>query len=185
MKLTFLAMAGAALLVFATAPARADTFYDYRLDDIDGKPVGLDQFRGKVVLVVNTASRCGYTYQFEGLEVLYKQYADRGFVILGFPSNDFLGQEPGTNQEIKQFCTLSYGVSFPMFARIKVTGRGMHPLYRYLTEKNTDPRFAGPISWNFNKFLIGRDGSIVARFRTQDEPQGPTIRAAVSAALGS
>lgn len=185
MRLTFLAIAGAALLVFAAALAGAASFYDYRLDDIDGKPVSLEQFRGKVILVVNTASRCGYTYQFDGLEALYKQYADRGFVILGFPSNDFLGQEPGTNQEIKQFCTLSFGVSFPMFAKIKVTGRDMHPLYRYLTDKSTDPRFAGPISWNFNKFLVGRDGSIVARFRTQDEPQGAAVRTGVEAALGS
>ncbi len=185
MRLTFLAIAGAALLVFAAASAGAASFYDYRLDDIDGKPVSLEQFRGKVILVVNTASRCGYTYQFDGLEALYKQYADRGFVILGFPSNDFLGQEPGTNQEIKQFCTLSFGVSFPMFAKIKVTGRDMHPLYRYLTDKSTDPRFAGPISWNFNKFLVGRDGSIVARFRTQDEPQGAAVRTGVEAALGS
>jgi glutathione peroxidase len=165
--------------------SRAASLYDYPLEDIDGNPMSLDQFRGKVLLVVNTASRCGYTYQFDGLEALFKQYQDRGFVILGFPSNDFLGQEPGTNQEIKQFCTLSFGVSFPMFAKIKVTGKDMHPLYRYLTEKSTDPRFSGPISWNFNKFLIGRDGAIVARFRTQDEPQSASVRAAVEAALGS
>ncbi|HUJ74280.1 MAG TPA: glutathione peroxidase [bacterium] len=184
MKQTSLAVAAAALLALAVTPARATSFYDYNLQDIDGKPVSFDQFRGKVLLVVNTASRCGYTYQFDGLEALYKQYRDRGFLILGFPSNDFLGQEPGTNQQIKQFCTLSYGVSFPMFSKIKVTGQDMHPLYRYLTEKTTDPRFAGPISWNFNKFLIGRDGSIIARFRTQDEPQGPTVRAAIEAALG-
>jgi glutathione peroxidase len=184
MKLTFLAVAAAALFTFAVTPARAASFYDYSLQDIDGKPVSFEQFRGKVLLVVNTASRCGYTYQFDGLEALYKQYQDRGLVILGFPSNDFLGQEPGTNQQIKEFCTLSYGVSFPMFAKIKVTGRDMHPLYRYLTEKSTDPRFAGPISWNFNKFLIGRDGTIIARFRTQDEPQGSTVRTALKAALG-
>jgi glutathione peroxidase len=185
MRLTFLAIAAAALFLFAGASARAASLYDYSLEDIDGKPVSLDQFRGKVLLVVNTATRCGYAYQFDTLEALYKQYQERGLVILGFPSNDFLGQEPGTNQEIKQVCTLSYGVSFPMFAKIKVTGRDTHPLYRYLTEKTTDPHFAGPISWNFNKFLIGRDGSILARFRTQDEPQSATVRTALEAALGS
>jgi glutathione peroxidase len=185
MRLAFLAIAGAALLACAGAPARAASLYDYRLEDIDGKPVSLDTFRGRVLLVVNTATRCGYAYQFDTLEALYKHYQDRGLVILGFPSNDFLGQEPGTNQEIKQVCTLSYGVSFPMFAKIKVVGKDMHPLYRYLTDKGTDPRFAGPISWNFNKFLIGRDGSILARFRTQDEPQSAVIRTALEAALGS
>ena len=185
MKLTALAAAAAMLLVTAAAPAGAASLYDYRLDDIDGKPVSLQQFRGNVLLVVNTASRCGFTYQFEGLEALFKKYKDRGFVILGFPSNDFLGQDPGTNKEIKDFCTLSYGVSFPMFSKIKVTGRDMHPLYRFLTEKETNPRFAGAISWNFNKFLIGRDGAMLARFRTQDEPQSAALRAAVEAALGS
>jgi len=185
MRLASLAIAVSALVALAGVPARAASLYDYSLEDIDGKTVSLDQFRGKVLLIVNTASRCGYTYQFDGLEALYKQYEERGLVILGFPSNDFLGQEPGTNQEIKQFCTLSYGVSFPMFSKIKVTGTGMHPLYRYLTERQTDPRFAGAISWNFNKFLVGRDGTIVARFRTQDEPQGAAVRTALEAALGS
>ena len=185
MRQTILAIEAAALLLATVAMADAASLYDYRLEDIDGKPVMLEQFRGKVLMVVNTASRCGYTYQFDGLETLFKQYEDRGLVILGFPSNDFLGQEPGTNQEIKQFCTLSFGVTFPMFAKIKVTGKDMHPLYRYLTEKSTDPRFAGAVSWNFNKFLIGRDGSVAARFRTQDEPQSAAVRAAVEAALGS
>jgi len=185
MKPKILAFAAALLLTAAGAWAEANSVYGYTLSDIDGATVSFDQFRGKVLLVVNTASRCGYTYQFDGLEALYKKYQDRGFLILGFPSNDFLGQEPGTNQEIKQFCTLAYGVSFPMFAKIKVTGRDMHPLYRYLTDKGTDPRFAGPISWNFNKFLIGRDGAILGRFRTQDEPQSAAVRAAVEQALGS
>jgi glutathione peroxidase len=185
MRLMILAATAAALLLSAGTRAGAASFYDYHLEDIDGTLVILDQFREKVLLVVKTASRCGYTYQYDGLEALFKQYHDRGLVVLGFPSNDFLGQEPGTNQEIKQFCTLSYGVSFPMFAKIKVTGKDMHPLYRYLTEKRTNPRFAGPINWNFNKFLIGRDGSIVARFRTLDEPQSATVRTAIEAALGS
>jgi glutathione peroxidase len=184
MKLTPLAVAAAVLLV-AAAGAGAASLYDYRLDDIDGKAVTLREFQGKVLLLVNTASRCGFTYQFEGLEALYKKYRDKGFVILGFPSNDFFGQDPGTNKEIKDFCTLSYGVSFPMFSKIKVTGKDMHPLYRFLTEKATNPRFAGAISWNFNKFLVGRDGTIIGRFRTQDEPQSAALLAAVEAALGT
>lgn len=185
MKRTAFAVAAAVLLATAAAQAGAASLYDYRLDDIDGKPVSLQQFRGSVLLVVNTASLCGYTYQLEGLEALFKEYKDRGLVILGFPSNDFFAQDPGTNKEIKDFCTLSYGVSFPMFSKIRVTGRDMHPLYRFLTEKRTNPRFGGAISWNFNKFLIGREGAILARFRTQDEPQSAALRAAVEAALGS
>jgi glutathione peroxidase len=183
MKLTLLA--AAAVLLAVAVHAGAASLYDYRLDDIDGKAVALREFQGKVLLVVNTASRCGFTYQFEGLEALFKKYKDRGLLILGFPSNDFLGPEPGTNQEIKDFCTLSYGVSFPMFSKTRVTGKDMHPLYRFLTEKGTNPRFAGAISWNFNKFLVGRDGTILARFRSQDEPQSAELRAAVEAALGS
>lgn len=176
-------LAAVFVLLSLALQAGAASIYDYVMSDIDGKPVALSAFKGKVILVVNTASRCGYTYQYEGLEALYEKYRDSGLVVLGFPSNDFLGQEPGTNQEIKQFCTLSYNVSFPMFSKITVAGKGIHPLYRYLTEKGTNPRFAGPINWNFNKFLIGRSGSILARFSTQDEPQSPKVTAAVEEAL--
>lgn len=182
----------AALAAFFVVPAgavlaagTAGSVHDFRMQDIDGKPVALDQYRGRVILIVNVASRCGYTYQYDGLEALYRQYKDRGLVILGFPSNDFLGQEPGTNQEIKQFCAATYGVSFPMFSKITVRGAGMDPLYRFLTDKATNPRFSGPISWNFNKFLIGRDGAVLARFRTQDEPKSTAVIQAVEAALGS
>ncbi len=145
----------------------------------------LAAFKGKVALVVNVASRCGFTPQYTSLEATYRKYKDRGLVVLGFPANNFRNQEPGTNAEIQDFCKRTYDVTFPMFSKIRVTGAGMHPLYRYLTDRKTDPRFAGPISWNFNKFLIGRDGSVVARFRTQDEPQGAAVRAALEAALGS
>ncbi len=185
MRLTFFAAALAAFTGFGGGLASAVTLFDFHPQDIDGKPVALEEYRGKVLLIVNVASRCGFTYQYEGLEALYRQYKDKGLVILGFPSNDFLGQEPGTNAEIKQFCTLKYDVSFPMFSKIKVTGAGMDPLYRYLTDRRHDPKFAGPISWNFNKFLIGRDGAIIGRFRTQDEPQSVAIRQAIEAALGS
>jgi glutathione peroxidase len=166
------------------APAPAASVYDFTINDIDGKPVSLGEYRSKVLLVVNVASKCGFTYQYEGLEALYRKYQDRGLVILGFPSNDFLGQEPGTAAEIKQFCTLTYNVSFPMFEKIRVRGRSTHPLYRYLTDKKTDPEFAGAVSWNFNKFLIDRNGRIVARFASKDEPLSDTVTAAVEAALG-
>jgi glutathione peroxidase len=158
--------------------------YDFTMDDIDGKPVPLSEFRGTVMLVVNVASRCGFTYQYEGLESIYRKYKERGFVVLGFPSNDFLGQEPGTNEQIKEFCALTYGVTFPMFGKISVKGRGMHPLYRYLTAGGTDGEFAGKITWNFNKFLIGRDGRTIARFGTKEEPTADAVIEAVEAALG-
>ncbi len=166
-------------------PARADasSLYGFTLDDIDGNPVSLSQFRGKALLIVNVASRCGFTYQYAGLEALYRRYRDRGFVILGFPANNFFGQEPGSDGEIKQFCSERYEVSFPMFSKISVRGRDIHPLYRWLTSRETDPRFAGAITWNFNKFLVARDGRVVARFRTRDEPGSEAVAQAVEAAL--
>lgn len=164
--------------------APAASIYDFTMNDIDGRPISLGDYRGKVLLLVNVASQCGFTYQYEGLEALYRKYRDRGLVILGFPSNDFLGQEPGTNEQIKQFCSSTYNVTFPMFDKIDVRGRSTHPLYRYLTEKTTDPGFAGPVSWNFNKFLVDRDGKIVARFTSKDEPLADRITAAVEGALG-
>ncbi len=164
-------------------PAQARSLYDFTLDDIDGNAVSLSRFKGKALLIVNVASRCGFTGQYEGLEALYRRYKERGLVVLGFPANDFLGQEPGTNEQIKEFCSTRFGVTFPMFAKISVKGRDMHPLYDYLTSKQTNPSFGGPITWNFNKFLVGRDGRIVGRFRTQDEPGGELIVEAVEAAL--
>jgi len=158
--------------------------YGFTMEDIDGKPQSLSAFKGKVILVVNVASKCGYTYQYEGLEKLYQTYKDRGLVVLGFPSNDFLGQEPGSEEEIKSFCTLTYGVSFPMFAKVSVKGKSADPLYQYLTSKTANGKFGGAISWNFNKFLIGKDGSTLARFGSKDEPMGPAMVAAVEAALG-
>ena len=160
------------------------SIYDFTVNDIDGKPVPLSEFRGKVMLAVNVASRCGFTYQYEGLESMYRQYKEQGFVVLGFPSNDFLGQEPGTNEQIKEFCTLTYGVTFPMFGKISVKGRDMHPLYTYLTSGGTDGEFAGKITWNFNKFLIGRDGRTIARFGSKEEPTAERVIEAIEAALG-
>ena len=160
------------------------SIYDFTAKDIDGTERLLSEFAGKVVLIVNVASKCGFTPQYKGLEALYQRYKERGFVILGFPANDFLRQEPATDAEIKSFCSLTYGVTFPMFARISVKGKDIHPLYAFLTDKETNPRFAGKITWNFNKFLVDRSGNVVGRFDSKDDPLGDKIPRAVQEMLG-
>jgi glutathione peroxidase len=159
------------------------SIYDFTVNDVGGKPVKLSQFKGKVILIVNVASKCGFTPQYEGLQKLYSEYADKGLVILGFPANNFGGQEPGTNSEIKEFCTTKYSVTFPMFSKISVKGTDIHPLYQYLTSKETDPDFAGDITWNFNKFLIDASGKIVARFDSKDKPESEKVVNAIQLAL--
>jgi glutathione peroxidase len=159
------------------------SLYDLTVKNIDGQDVKLDTYRGKVLLLVNVASQCGYTPQYVGLQKTYTKYNAQGLEILGFPANNFGGQEPGSNAEIKDFCTLKYHTTFPMFAKISVKGDDQHPLYAYLTSKETDAQFAGPITWNFNKFLVGRDGKIIARFDSKDEPDGAKVTGAVEAAL--
>jgi glutathione peroxidase len=158
-----------------TEAVKEKSVYDFTMQNIDGKDVKLDAYKGKVLLIVNTASKCGFTPQYEGLESIYEKYKDQNFVILGFPANNFLGQEPGTNEEIKEFCAAKYKVSFPMFAKISVKGEDQHPLYNFLTNPKTDPQFAGDISWNFNKFLIDRNGNIVARFDSKAAPESPEV----------
>lgn len=153
--------------------------YKFKMADIDGKDVSLKKYKGKVLLVVNVASKCGFTPQYEGLESIYQKYNSQGFEILGFPANNFHNQEAGTNDEIKTFCESKYKVTFPMFAKISVKGDDQHPLYKFLTGKDTDPQFAGDISWNFNKFLIDRDGNIVARFDSKDTPESEAVTSAV------
>jgi glutathione peroxidase len=179
---------GLALAVLAGAGARAEeavkTVYAFKLNDIDGKPVGLDTYNGKVLLVVNVASKCGFTGQYEGLEKLYAATKDKGLIVLGFPSNDFMGQEPGSEAEIKQFCTSRYNVTFPMFSKIKVKGEGKAPLYKFLTEEQSAD-LNGEVSWNFNKFLIGRDGKVVARFGSKTKPDDADLRAAIDRALAA
>ena len=147
------------------------TIYDFTVDDIEGKPVKLDRFKGKVLLVVNTASKCGFTPQYKGLEALYRKYHDRGLEVLGFPCNQFGAQEPGSEQEIATFCQTNYDVTFPMFAKIDVNGDATAPLYRYL--KHEKPGLLGTeaIKWNFTKFLVDRDGRVVARFAPNDTPE--------------
>ena len=164
-------------------PELPKSFYSIEAKAIDGTSVKMEQYKGKVLLIVNTASKCGFTGQYAGLESLYKKYAEKGFLILGFPSNDFLKQEPGTNEEIAQFCTANYGVTFPMFEKIVVKGDGQHPLYVFLTDKQTDPKFGGEITWNFNKFLIDRNGTIINRFGSRTAPEDKELIEAVEQAL--
>lgn len=175
-------------MIFNPSPAAAppeNSMYEFTMKDIDGNAVKLDTYRGKVVMVVNVASKCGYTPQYEGLEAIYKKYSEKGFVILGFPANNFMGQEPGTDAEIKEFCSTKYKVTFPMFAKISVTGADQHPFYTYLTNSKSDPEFAGEISWNFNKFIIDRNGKIVARFGSKDTPESESVTAAIEKYLAA
>ena len=158
-------------------------FYSFTMTDIDGQPISLSQYQGKVVLVVNVASKCGFTKQYTGLQQLYERYKDQGFVILGFPANNFLGQEPGSDAEIKSFCTTKFNVSFPMFSRISVKGKDIDPLYRYLTSPEENGSFGHPITWNFNKFLIGREGETVGYFGSKVEPFDAQLISAVEKAL--
>jgi glutathione peroxidase len=175
-------LAASAALILAGA-AIAGSLYDYTLNSIDGKPTPLGSFKGQVVLLVNVASRCGYTPQYTGLESLYEKYKGQGLVIVGVPANNFMGQEPGTNEEIKTFCHSKYNVTFPMMAKVSVKGDDTTPLYKFLTEKSTNPEFAGDIKWNFTKFLVGRDGTVIARFEPAVKPDDPAVIAAIEKAL--
>ena len=152
------------------------------LQTIDGDSVNLADYKGKVILMVNVASKCGNTPQYEGLQKIYEKYKDDGFVILGFPANNFLGQEPGSNEEIATFCSVNYGVTFPMFAKISVKGKDQHPLYKYLTDKDAHA-FGGNIGWNFEKILIGKDGQIKARFSPRTKPDDEKVIAAIEGEL--
>lgn len=163
--------------------ANAASVYDFTLDSIDGKPTPLSSFKGKVVMLVNVASRCGYTPQYSGLESLYEQNKAQGFVIIGIPANNFMSQEPGTNAEIKSFCKAKYDVKFPMMAKVSVKGDDKTPLYQFLTSKQQNPKTGGEIQWNFTKFLVDRNGNIIARFEPAVTPDDPALRSAVESAL--
>ena len=156
----------------------ASNVHEFTLNSIDGKPTPLANFNGKVVLIVNVASRCGYTPQYAGLEKLYQKYKDQGFVIVGIPANNFGGQEPGTNEEIATFCSRNYSVTFPMMAKVSVKGDDITPLYQYLTTEK-----GGDVKWNFTKFLIGKDGKIADRFESKVVPDSPELAAAIESAL--
>ena len=170
------------LILMVTPAFAASSMYDFTLPSIDGDPMPLANFKGKVVLLVNVASKCGFTPQYKGLEALYEKYKDQGFVILGFPANNFGSQEPGTNQEIKTFCSTKYNVSFPMYAKVSVKGADQTPLYQYLTTK-ADPTHSGDIKWNFTKFLVDRDGRVVQRFESAVTPDSPEVISAVEKEL--
>jgi len=159
------------------------TFHDFSAPTIDGADRPFSEFEGQVVLVVNVASRCGLTPQYAGLEALAEQHRDQGLVVLGFPCNQFKGQEPGTEEEIKTFCSSTYGVTFPLFSKVEVNGPGRHPLYAWLTQQSTQPEGPGDVQWNFGKFLIGRDGAVLGRFEPTTAPDDPALIAAIEAAL--
>ena len=169
-------------LVSATAFA-ASSVYDFTLDSLTGTPTPLASFKGKVMLVVNVASQCGYTYQYEGLQALYLKYKDQGLVVTGFPANNFGAQEPGTNAEIGAFCKSKFGVTFPMFSKISVAGKDKAPLYQFLTDKAAHPKTGGDIPWNFTKYLVDRDGNVLARFDAPVEPLSKELTSAVESAL--
>lgn len=173
----------AAVLMQTVVSSAASLPSNLSVKDIDGKDVSLKDYRGKVLLIVNVASHCGFTPQYKALEAVYEKYKDKGFAILGFPCNQFGAQEPGTNEEIKQFCSSKYNVTFPMFDKIEVNGPHRHPLYTVLAGK--DSPFAGDIKWNFSKFLVGRDGTILKRFESKVTPDSAEVTEAIEAALGA
>lgn len=156
------------------------SLYDFKMDSIDGKPVPLSEYKGKVVLVVNVASKCGLTPQYEGLEKLYADHKEKGLVVLGFPANEFGNQEPGSNEEIKAFCTKDYGVTFPMFSKIVVKGEGIHPLYKWLL---AEAPYHEEVEWNFGKFLVNREGKVVNRFSPKTSPSNEAVLKAIEAEL--
>jgi glutathione peroxidase len=159
------------------------SFHDFTVKAIDGQPKALRDFAGQAVLVVNVASKCGLTPQYTALEALSREYAGKGLTVVGFPCNDFMGQEPGTEDEIQTFCSTQYDVTFPLFSKVHVKGPEQAPLYAFLTGENAPPKGAGDVTWNFEKFLVGKDGKVIGRFSPQTTPNDPEIKAAVNEAI--
>ena len=166
------------VLLMSTTLFAASSIHEFEMKSIDGKPAPLADLKGKIVLVVNVASRCGFTPQYTGLEALYEKYKDQGFVVIGIPANNFGGQEPGTNEEIKTFCSSKYNVTFPMYSKVSVKGSDQTPLYGYLTGTG-----GGEVKWNFTKFLAGRDGKVISRFESKVAPDSPELVSAIEKAL--
>jgi len=181
-RLSFRILAFGVLLIMASSLFAGSGVYNFTLNSIDGTPAPLAAYQGKVVLLVNVASQCGYTPQYSALEAIYEKYKDQGFVILGFPANNFGAQEPGTNEEIKTFCTRKYSVTFPMYSKISVKGADQAPLYTYLT-KETGTGIAGDIKWNFTKFLVDRGGKVIQRFEPAVTPDSKEVTAAIERQL--
>ena len=167
----------------SSAAFAASSVHEFTMDAINGTPTPLANFKGKVLLVVNVASQCGYTYQYEGLQALYLKYKDQGLVVAGFPANNFGEQEPGSNAEIGAFCKSKFGVTFPMFSKISVKGSDKAPLYQFLTNKSANPKTGGEIPWNFTKYLVDRGGKVLARFDAPVEPESKELTSAIEAAL--
>ncbi len=177
-------MAAITTLIFSISllmgtPEAETSFFDFTVTNIRGQEVSLDDYKGKVIMVVNTASLCGFTKQYNDLQELYDMYRDEGFVILGFPSNNFGNQEPGTDEEILEFCETNFNISFPLFSKVEVTGEQQDPLFAFLTASE-NPDFTGGINWNFEKFLLDRDGKLQHRFRTRENPLGENVQAAIT-----
>ncbi len=168
-----------------TSAFAASSVHEFTLKALNGTPTSLASYKGKVMLIVNVASQCGYTYQYEGLQALYVKYKDQGLVVAGFPANNFGGQEPGTNAEIGAFCKSKFGVTFPMFSKISVAGRDKAPLYQFLTDKTANPKTGGEIPWNFTKYLVDRNGKVLARFDAPVEPESKELTSAIERALAS
>ena len=183
------ALSGLLLLTSAAVVSAQDTakkpasVLDFHVKDIDGKDVDLAKYKGKVLLIVNTASQCGNTPQYKDLQAIYEKYKGQGFEVLAFPANEFGAQEPGDNPQIKEFCSTKYKVTFPLFSKIVVKGSGIHPLYEFLTSEQTDPKFAGDISWNFAKFLVNNKGEVIGRFAPGVNPSSEKVTGEIEKAL--
>ncbi len=171
------------LLFSFLVAAPTKTVYDFKLKNIDGKDVNLSEYKGKVIVMVNVASYCGYTSQYKDLEAIYQKYKSKGLVVLGFPANNFMAQEPGTDADIKQFCSREYAVTFPMFSKISVKGKDIHPLYAYLTNKSENGVVDGGVQWNFQKYLIGKDGKVIASFKPGTKVTEAEVIKAIETAL--
>jgi glutathione peroxidase len=175
--------AGVLMPMGSNAGIKPRNILDFTMKNIDGKAIPLSAYKGKVLLVVNVASECGNTPQYEGLEALYRKYKDRGFALLAFPANNFGGQEPGTDTEIKNFCQRTYSVSFDLFSKISVKGKDQHPFYSFITSSDTNPKFSGDVQWNFQKYLVDRSGTIIGKFEPSTEPFSKDLVSAIEAAL--
>lgn len=178
-----LAISALALLSFAMKPSKGKSIHTFTVEDIDGNKVKLDKYKGKVLLIVNVASKCGLTPQYEELQTLYKEMEGKDFEILGFPANNFMGQEPGSNSTIKEFCTSKFQVTFPMFAKISVKGKNIHPLYKFLTTKKENKVLDAPVAWNFQKFLIDKQGNVVKSFSPKTHVTEAEVKDAIKALL--
>ena len=174
MKISFYAFF-ISLLLSSSAP-KPNNIYDIKVKDIIGNNVSMSRYKGKTLLIVNVASKCGYTNQYKDLQALYDEYQDEGFVILGFPANNFMNQEPGTNEQINRFCTSKFGITFPMFSKISVKGKNIHPLYQYLTEKEANGFVQSPVKWNFQKFLVGKNGKVIKSFKPGERVNNAIIK---------